>query len=243
MTNASTEVLSLAMRLAREAGEIQRDRYEGQHEIETKSAAIDLVTEVDKQCEALIVRSIRSERPGDAIVAEEGGDHRNDAADWRWIIDPLDGTVNYAHGFPRFCVSIGVECEGVRQVGVVYDPLLDECFHAVRGSGAFLGDRRLSVSATPKLSEALIATGFAYDVHRSEADNLRHFGHMLKMSISNQILFCLMWLGIGLAGLVIEVVSTARAAKRQEMSPTVRSARVAAFSMTPSVVASMRRSP
>lgn len=177
---ASETVLSLAVRLAREAGEVQRSRYERQHDIQTKSAAIDLVTDVDRRCEALIVAGIRSERPDDAIVAEEGGDHENQAADWRWIVDPLDGTVNYAHGFPRFCVSIGVERSGVRQVGVVYDPLLDECFHAVRGAGAFLGERRLSVSSTSRLSEALVATGFAYDVHRSEVDNLENFGHMLK---------------------------------------------------------------
>lgn len=180
LTAESRAVLALAVRLAREAGEIQRSRYEGEHEIETKSAAIDLVTEVDKQCEALIVSGIRTERPDDAILAEEGGDHANQAAAWRWIIDPLDGTVNYAHGFPRFCVSIGVEYRGERQVGVVYDPLLDECFEAIRNAGAFLGQRRLEVSRTPRLAEALVATGFAYDVHRSDVDNVQNFGHMLK---------------------------------------------------------------
>lgn len=174
------EVLDLAIGLAREAGEIQRDRYESQLEIRTKSAAIDLVTEVDQQCEALIVAGIEAARPEDAILAEEGGARKKANADWRWIIDPLDGTVNFAHGFPRFCVSIGVEFRGERHVGVVYDALLDECFHATRGGGAHLGERRLEVSKTGVLAEALVATGFAYDVHRSDADNLKNFSLMLK---------------------------------------------------------------
>ena len=176
----SKEVLDLAIGLARQAGEIQRDRYESRLEIRTKSAAIDLVTEVDQQCEALIVAGIEGARPEDEILAEEGGAHERADASWRWIIDPLDGTVNYAHGFPRFCVSIGVEYRGERQVGVVYDPLLDECFYAVRGAGAYLGERPLRVSKTPVLPEALVATGFAYDVHRSDTDNLKNFSLMLK---------------------------------------------------------------
>ncbi len=176
----SSSILALAERLAREAGEVQRSRYESQLDIQTKSAAIDLVTEVDRQCEALIVSGIENERPGDAILAEEGGARERATAAWRWVIDPLDGTVNYAHGFPRFCVSIAAEHRGQRQVAVVYDPLLDECFHAVRGQGAFLGERRLGVSNAVSLGQSLLATGFAYDVHQSSADNLLNFGHMLK---------------------------------------------------------------
>ena len=132
MADAS-ELLTLAKRLAHGAGSIQRDRYESRLRIETKSAAIDLVTEVDRACEALIVEEIRKARPGDAILAEEGGAQESKDSTIRWLIDPLDGTVNYAHGFPRFCVSIAVEANGVREVGVVYDPLLDECFSACRG--------------------------------------------------------------------------------------------------------------
>ncbi|MCP4038680.1 MAG: inositol monophosphatase [bacterium] len=173
-------MLDLAVRLARSAGAIQRERYESHLEIETKSADIDLVTEVDRACEALIVDGIRKARPGDAILAEEGGAHETASAPWRWVIDPLDGTVNYAHGFPRFCVSIGIERHGEREIGVVYDPLLDECFSAVRGAGAYLGDRRLEVSTTPRVGQALVATGFAYDVHRSTADNVAQFARMLK---------------------------------------------------------------
>lgn len=174
------EILELARRLAFQAGALQRDRYEKQLEIDTKSAAIDLVTEVDRACEQLIVAGIEAARPQDAILAEEGhGDDATEAAT-RWIIDPLDGTTNFAHGFPRFCVSIGVERRGERAVGVVYDPLLDECFEAVRGSGAWLGERRLQVTRESELERALVATGFAYDVHRSDDDNLASFRNVVK---------------------------------------------------------------
>lgn len=173
-------VLILARDLALQAGALQRDRYETGFRIDTKSASIDLVTEVDKACEALIVEGIQAARGNDAILAEEGHGGDRDDAGWRWIIDPLDGTTNFAHGFPRFCVSIGVERDGQRAVGVVYDPLLDECFEAVVGLGAWLGDRRLEVSSEADIGRALVATGFAYDVHRSEDDNLESFARVVK---------------------------------------------------------------
>jgi myo-inositol-1(or 4)-monophosphatase len=174
------EVLALAERLARAAGAIQRDRYETGVRIGTKSAPIDLVTEVDHACEALIVERLRAERPQDAVLAEEGSGGDRPDAEWRWIVDPLDGTTNYAHGYPRFCVSIGVEHHGVRSVGAVYDPLLDELYTATRGGGAFLNGRRLRVSEEADLSRALVATGFAYDVRQNPEDNLDHFGVFVK---------------------------------------------------------------
>ena len=177
---ATREVLELALRLAREAGKIQRDRYETDLDVRTKGTTIDLVTEVDHACEALIVGEIERLRPDDAILAEEGSGLDREGATWRWVIDPLDGTTNYAHGFPRFCVSIGVELEGVREVGVAYDPLLDECFHAARGHGAWKGDRQISVSPEPDLGNALVATGFAYDVRKSREDNVAEFARVLK---------------------------------------------------------------
>jgi len=173
-------VLELAASLARAAGAIQRERYATDFEIRTKSAAVDLVTDVDETCEALIVSALLSERPGDAILAEEGGETDRDGASWRWIIDPLDGTTNYAHGYPRFCVSIGVEFEGVRTVGVVYDPLMDELFHAVGGRGAYLNGRPIRVSEETALDRSLLATGFAYDRRRSVRDNLDEFAALLK---------------------------------------------------------------
>ncbi len=188
------EVLELAVRLALAAGEIQLERYETRLDISTKGESIDLVTEVDRQCEALIVEELARARADDAVLAEEGGGRDFEGAEWRWIIDPLDGTTNYAHGFPRFCVSIGVERRDERTVGVVYDPLLDELFHATRGGGAFLQktrdpgsesgrlrfERRLAVSTERKIGEALVATGFAYDVHKSQEDNLANFARMIK---------------------------------------------------------------
>lgn len=176
----SRTLRALAERLARAAGAIQRERYETAFSVRTKSAAIDLVTEVDHACEALIVEGLSAERPGDAILAEEGGGEDHPDARWRWVIDPLDGTMNFAHGYPRFCVSIGVECQGRAEVGVVYDPLLDELFAAVRGEGATRNGRPIRVSDEHQLGRALLATGFAYDVHRSEDDNVDHFAHFVK---------------------------------------------------------------
>jgi myo-inositol-1(or 4)-monophosphatase len=174
------KLLELARELATRAGAIQRERYETGFTIDTKSATIDLVTEVDRACEKLIVEGIQASRPTDAILAEEGHGHDVPQATIRWIIDPLDGTTNFAHGFPRFCVSIGIERDDERVVGVVYDPLLDELFEAVRGEGAWLGTRRLRVSSETELGRALVATGFAYDVHRSDNDNLASFRNVVK---------------------------------------------------------------
>jgi myo-inositol-1(or 4)-monophosphatase len=175
-------ILALAVRLARAAGKLQRDRYETRLEVQTKTTPINLVTEVDHACEELVVEGIAAERPDDAILAEEGSGRDRDDAPWRWVIDPLDGTTNYAHGYPRFCVSIGVERESIRAVAVVYDPLLDELYTAVRGRGAWMNTRRLRVSKTASLGEAMLATGFAYDVRRSSVDNLDHFAALVKRS-------------------------------------------------------------
>ncbi|MCZ7619987.1 MAG: inositol monophosphatase [Myxococcota bacterium] len=166
------QVRALAIRLAREAGAVQRRRYETALQISSKSRAIDLVTEVDRACEQLIVETLRRERPGDDILAEEGGAHEDGGAAWRWIIDPLDGTVNFAHGYPFFCVSIGVEHAGIRTVGVVYEPLRDELFDAMRGGGARRNGEAIRVSTAATVQRALLATGFAYDVHDSPVDNL-----------------------------------------------------------------------
>lgn len=183
MSGADAEtrgVLALAVRLAREAGALQRARYETELRIDSKSRPIDLVTEVDRACEALVVETLRRERPGDDVLAEEGGAHADAGAAWRWIVDPLDGTVNFAHGYPCFCVSIGVERDGARHVGVVYDPLRDELFEAVRGGGARRNGRPIRVSRTDTVQRALLATGFAYDVHDSPDDNLDRLVRAVK---------------------------------------------------------------
>jgi myo-inositol-1(or 4)-monophosphatase len=175
------DVLALAQRLAREAGALQRERYEGEFAVGAKSAPVDLVTDVDRACEELIVRGLARERPGDAVLAEEGGAQGRGGGAWRWVVDPLDGTTNFAHGYPRFAVSIGVEREGEAQVGVVYDPLLDELYHAVRGGGAFRNGRAIRVSRTAELGSALLCTGFAYD-RREDAINVAPFTALLRAS-------------------------------------------------------------
>ena len=177
---AIAQRLHLARQLARGAGALQRARYETDLTIATKSRSIDLVTEVDRACEALIVDGIGSVFAGDAILAEEGGRGAGPGAEFRWVVDPLDGTTNFAHGFPRFCVSIGIERRGERVAGIVFDPLLDECFEAARGRGAWLGNRRLAVSRETELARGLFATGFAYDVHDSADDNLAAFARVEK---------------------------------------------------------------
>jgi myo-inositol-1(or 4)-monophosphatase len=174
------ELLALAMRLAREAGAIQRAGYEADHEIETKSQHSDLVTEIDRASEAHLLRALERERPRDSVLAEEGGARERAGATYRWVIDPLDGTTNYAHGYPRFAVSIGVERDGAPALGVVYDPLLDELFHAVAGGGAFRNGRRARVSRETELSRSLVATGFAYDKALVDDDNTREFRALLK---------------------------------------------------------------
>ncbi len=180
MSDGLEQRLALAERLAREAGAIQRERFESRIEIRAKGAAIDLVTEVDHDCEEHVVGSIEREYPGDAIVAEEGrgGDHPH--AEWRWVIDPLDGTTNYAHGYPRFCVSIGLESRGATQIGVVYDPLLDELYAAVRGRGATRNGTEIRVSQEEQIGNALVATGFPYDLRQTLEDNLDHFVRVVK---------------------------------------------------------------
>ena len=173
-------LLALAVRLAREAGAIQRERYETAFAIASKSQPIDLVTEVDHACEAHVVGALARERPDDAVLAEEGRGEDLRHARFRWVIDPLDGTTNFAHGYPRFAVSIGVERDGEPALGVVYDPLLDELYHAVAAGGAFRNGRPIRVSQESEFSRALLATGFAYDKAVSAEDNLAEFGAALK---------------------------------------------------------------
>jgi len=175
-------VAQLAERMARAAGAIQRERYETDFAVRSKSAAIDLVTEVDVACERLLVETLHEERPDDAILAEEGSGDDREGATWRWVIDPLDGTMNFAHGYPRFCVSIGVQHLRETKVAAVYDPLLDELFAAQLARGASRNGRPIRVSDQKELGRALLSTGFAYDVHESEDDNLASFARFAKLA-------------------------------------------------------------
>jgi myo-inositol-1(or 4)-monophosphatase len=165
--------LEEARAAAREAGRIQLDSYGMAIEV-THKGVINLVTEVDHRCEEAIVAHLGSAFPDHAILAEEGRLAHADSG-FRWIVDPLDGTTNYAHGYPRFCVSIALEHEGRVLIGVVLDPVLDEEFSAVRGGGATLNGRPIHVSACGDILEALLSTGFAYDIRDNPDNNLDYF--------------------------------------------------------------------
>ena len=168
-------MLNFATQIAREAGHLLVQRL-GIAKVTTKGD-INLVTEADIAAENLIIERIRSHYPQHGILAEESGEAvlvGGKRSEWKWIIDPLDGTTNYAHGYPCFCVSIGLEHDGELTVGVVYDPMRDEMFAAERGQGATLNDRRIRVSSVEELSGAMLCTGFPYNV-RERPDFAREF--------------------------------------------------------------------
>ncbi|MBI2083740.1 MAG: inositol monophosphatase [Deltaproteobacteria bacterium] len=173
--------LKFAVRIAQESGRIQMASYGRVKKIRFKGE-INLVTEVDKRCEAMIIKNIRKNFPDHDILAEESGKARESGSDYKWIIDPLDGTTNYSHSYPLFCTSIGLEYRGKVIVGVVFEPNLRELFYAVRGKGAFLNRRRIHVSKIAKLRRALVSTGFAYNVQEVKSNNLDHFQNFIMTS-------------------------------------------------------------
>ena len=172
--------LSELERLARQAGEILRLGYEQEHQVDYKGA-IDLVTEIDHQSEALVLAEIQRLFPGHQIVSEEIGLVPGRAGN-QWFVDPLDGTVNYAHGVPFFSVSIAYAHQGVVTLGVVYDPMRDELFAAERGQGARLNGRSLRVSQVTELQRSLLTTGFPYNAWASSHDNLFYYGRFAKLT-------------------------------------------------------------
>jgi len=167
------EFLEAAKAAAREAGGLLRENLDKRGEIMFKGT-VDLVTHFDRKSQEMIFRRLSAAFPGHGFLAEEGLSLPG-TSDCRWIIDPIDGTTNFAHTFPVFCVSIALEQKGVVAVGVIYDPMRDELFEAVRGRGAFLNGARVRVSEIPELGKALLATGFPYDVRTSSFNNVREF--------------------------------------------------------------------
>ncbi len=172
--------LSDLERLARAAGAILRDGYEKQHDIQYKGA-IDLVTEIDRASEDFLLREVQAKFPGGAILAEESGKLQGENGDL-WLIDPLDGTVNYAHGIPVFCVSIAFASGGKTLFGAVYDPMRGEMFLAESGGGATLNGRTLRASAVTELGKSLLVTGFPYDTWNTELDNFKYFERLGKQT-------------------------------------------------------------
>lgn len=183
------EAHDTAVEAAREAGEILCEGLKAEKKITRKSSAVDLLTEYDQAAESMIVGRLKAAYPEHLIVAEEGSpDNRSESDQFHiWFVDPLDGTNNYAHGYPVFAVSIALYEKDSPCVGVVYDPTRNECFHAIAGAGAWLtsqGDSlQLRVSERTELVESLLATGFPYDRHHSAHDNIEATRAFLKNAL------------------------------------------------------------
>jgi myo-inositol-1(or 4)-monophosphatase len=166
--------------LARSAGTILRDSFNKEHQISYKGA-IDLVTEADHASEDFLLKEIGTRFPGGHISTEESGEIEGQNED-TWYIDPLDGTVSYAHHVPIFCVSICFAAGATPSLGAVYDPLRDELFTAERGKGAHLNGTRIHASRTIELQRSLLVTGFPYDVQTGERNNFDHFVRMTQLT-------------------------------------------------------------
>lgn len=162
---------------ARHAGAILRAGLGQVHQIDHKGE-IDLVTEMDRRSEDYLIGQVRAHFPEHAIVSEEAGSLAGLESSC-WYIDPLDGTMNYAHGIPIFCVSIGYAEAGQMRLGVVYDPMQDECFAAERGRGAWLNGSPIQVSSQTELNQAFLVTGFPYDIRQTSFNNIELFGRLL----------------------------------------------------------------
>ena len=161
--------------IARKVGSMQRENL-GRRDLimDRKSTSIDLVTEIDRRSEDIIVGFLRQEYPDHAILAEESGESGQES-EYRWIIDPLDGTTNYAQGLPIFAVSIALEYRREAVLGIVYEPVTDEMFTAIRGQGAYRNGKRLQVSDKKELIDCVLATGFPYDIATHPVNNIDYF--------------------------------------------------------------------
>lgn len=160
-----------------EAGKILMSNLSREKRIDYKGA-INLVTDTDRQSEDKIISIIKSRFPAHCILAEEREIEQCHSS-YKWIIDPLDGTTNYAHGFPFFCISIALEIDGQVMLGMVYDPVREELFTAEKGHGAFLNGEAIHVSPTGQLDKSLLATGFPYDLRESAENNLNHWNNFI----------------------------------------------------------------
>jgi myo-inositol-1(or 4)-monophosphatase len=172
--------LSYLETLARQAGAILRDGYSKEHTVAYKGV-IDLVTEIDHQSEKFLLGEVQRDFPTHHIFSEESGIIEG-SDEHIWYIDPLDGTVNYAHHIPIFCVSIAYAFKGSLTLGAVYDPMRDEMFLAERGKGAMLNGKPIGVSSTTELQKSLLVTGFPYDTWNTERDNFANFIKFGKMT-------------------------------------------------------------
>jgi len=172
-------VMEKVKELVLDVGKMQKDNL-GKEDlvVDTKSTSIDLVTEIDKKSEQMIRGFIKKNYPSHSILAEESGLEDN-AADYMWVVDPLDGTTNFSQGLPIFAVSVALQYKKETVLGVVYAPVVDQLFTVIRGQGAFLNGRRLAVSPKAILTESVVATGFPYDVRENPVNNLAYFSDLL----------------------------------------------------------------
>tara|TARA_B100000609_G_C17221303_1_gene440238 strand:+ start:3458 stop:4273 length:816 start_codon:yes stop_codon:yes gene_type:complete len=176
------EILLFAEDIAKQAGRLLLDKLRAERTIDTKDTVTDLVTDADRAAEALLVDEIERRFPSHSILGEEGTRAQASTTQdgYVWVLDPLDGTVNYTHQLPMFAVSVGVLLNGAPLVGVVYLPVLDECFCASRGQGTTLNGQRVHVSTRPTLRQSVLATGFSYDKHLTHQDNVSNVGRFIK---------------------------------------------------------------
>ncbi len=185
LDGALNRTSAIAIDISREAANLLRDRVRETKTVETKSTAIDIVTPYDKEAEALIIERLRAAFPEHYYVAEEGEYEKGAEGDYVWYIDPIDGTNNFAHGIPFFAISLALYRGREPLFGLVHDPLRNEIFHAIAGRGAYLstrdeGPQRLTVSRAERLVHCLLASGFPYDRHTSQQDNVVQFAAFLK---------------------------------------------------------------
>jgi myo-inositol-1(or 4)-monophosphatase len=174
-----SELLRIAQEAAVEAGTFLKESVGNVKTVETKKGEVrNLVSDIDKGSEERIIRRIRDRYPHHAILAEESGGSTSEA-EYRWIIDPLDGTTNFLHGLPIFSVTIGVEHRGEIVAGVIYNPNMEELFVAEKGSGAFLNGKRISVSGNSELINSLVVTGFPYNIAENPDHAVDHFVHFV----------------------------------------------------------------
>lgn len=168
---------------AHAAATIMKENFLKDYKISSKGTINNLVTEIDKRCEAVIIEIIRGKYPGHEILSEEAG-KLEQASEYKWIIDPIDGTVNYANGLPICCVSIAVEKKGVMEMGAVCNPFLNELYFAQRGAGATLNDQKIHVSSNDRLESAFLVTGFPYVWDNvADSDPIKVFERLVRQGL------------------------------------------------------------
>jgi myo-inositol-1(or 4)-monophosphatase len=174
-----SEYLQIALQAAKSAGKIIKDNFHKKKEVSFKGR-IDLVTNIDKMSEEIIVEILEKKYPTHNILTEETEHKQNPEIEYRWVIDPLDGTTNYVHRFPFVCTSIALQKNDKTICGVVYNPILNELFYSEKGTGSFCNNKSIGVSDHKKMDKSILATGFPYNIENEERNNLNNFNEIIK---------------------------------------------------------------